>query len=104
MLDGIPLVGLTAPGLLGIAILLMFTGRLVPRATLKDKADECEKWRLAYEAEREARATSDAQTVELLEGVKANHAIIAALFEAIQLVDTIQKVNAAGGKNALPDT
>lgn len=105
MIEGIPIVGLTAPTLLGITVLLLLTGRLVPRVTLKDKADECEKWRLAYIAEREARATSDAQTVELLEGVKANHAVISALFETIQLVDTIKNVNAnAGGDDALPKT
>ena len=105
MFEGIPLIGLTAPTLLGIAVLLMFTGRLVPRVTLQDKIAECDKWREAYEAERLARATSEAQTSELLEGIKANHDIITALFETIQLVDTIQKVNThAGGDDALPKT
>lgn len=108
MFEGIPIVGLTPAALLGITVLLLLTGRLVPRIALKDKTEEAERWRLAYEAEREARATSDTHTTELLEGVKTSHAIITALFEAAQLVDTIQEINKksrAGGENApLPKT
>lgn len=84
MFEGIPLVGLTAPTLLGIAVLLLFTGRLVPRATLLDKAQEASDWKAAYEAEREARATSDQQTVELLEVSKTNHSVTVAMFELIR--------------------
>lgn len=80
MVEGLPLVGLTAPTLLGLTILLLLTGRIVPRATLMEKSEEAERWRKAYEAEREARATSDAQTAELLEVAKTTHNIIAALF------------------------
>lgn len=95
MIDGIPLIALTAPTLLGIAVLMLLTGRLVPRSTLTDKAAEAERWRLAYEAEREARSTSDAQTVELLEVAKTTHNIIAAMF------GTAHRVR-AGGAHASP--
>lgn len=83
MLDGIPIATLTAltpPALLGIAVLMLMLGRLVPRATLTDKIAEAEKWRLAYEAERKARVTSDAQTVELLELAKTTHSLLVAIF------------------------
>lgn len=80
MLDGIPFADLTAPGLLGITVILLLIGRLVPRSTLTDKADEAEKWRQAYVAERDARAASDAQKVELLELAKTTHSIIVAAF------------------------
>lgn len=80
MLDGIPIVGLTAPSLLGVAILLLLTGRLIPRSTWLDKAKEADQWRKAYEAEREARSTSDAQTAELLELAKTTHSFITAVF------------------------
>ena len=80
MLDGFPIADLTAPTLLGFAVLMLILGRLVPRSTYQDKLVEAEKWRLAYEAERKARATSDAQTVELLELAKTTHSIIVALF------------------------
>lgn len=80
MFEGIPLVGLTAPGLVGIAVVLLLTGRIVPRATLRDKAQEATEWRLAFEKEREIRLASDAQTVELLEVVKTTNRIVTALF------------------------
>lgn len=80
MVDGIPIADLTATTLLGIAVLLLLAGRIVPRATLQDKTKEAEQWRLAYEAEREARAASDSQSAELLELAKTTHAFIAAVF------------------------
>lgn len=63
---------------------MLFLGRLVPRSTLRDKADECENWRRAFEAEREARVTSNAQTAELLELAKTTHSIIVAVFSTIE--------------------
>lgn len=95
MLDGFPLVGLTSPTLLGIAILLIITGRLIPRQQYREKAAEAERWRLAYEAEREARSTSDAQTVQLLEFAKTNHSVITAVFESIR------ELKGSGGSNDL---
>lgn len=86
MLDGIPLVGLTAPTLLGIAILLILVGRIIPRPFYVEKVTEAERWRLAYEAEREARALSDAQTAELLEVAKTTHNIIVAVFHNSELI------------------
>lgn len=80
MLAGIPIADLTAPTLLGVAILLLLTGRIVPRATLRDKITESELWRQAYETERKAREESDAQTGELLEVAKTTHALITAVF------------------------
>lgn len=80
MLDGIPLADLTAPTLLGVTVLLMLLGRIVPRSTLKDKANEAEKWRLAYEAQRERSDTAVAQTAELLEVTKASHSVLVAMF------------------------
>lgn len=99
MFEGIPVVGLTAPGLLGIFVLLLFLGRIVPRSTLRDKQVESDQWREAYEAEREARASSDAQTVELLEVSKTTHAITVAMFDVIR--DAVSG-RQSGGSNALP--
>jgi hypothetical protein len=82
MFDGIPFADLTAPSLLGITVILLLLGKIVPRATLVDKAKEAEKWRLAYEAEKERATTSDAQTAELLEVAKTTHSIIYAVFGA----------------------
>ena len=82
MIEGLPIVGLTAPALLGISVLLLLMGKIVPRSTLVDKIKECEQWQQAYEAEREIRVTSDGQTVELLELAKTTNSIIFALFTA----------------------
>lgn len=72
MLDGISLIGLTPAGLLLIVVLMVVTGRLVPRSTLMDKAKEADQWHAAYEAERAAHAMSEAQTRELLEVAKTS--------------------------------
>lgn len=80
MLDGIPVGSLAPPALLGIVVLMILLGRLIPRYTYTQKAQEAERWRQAYEAERLARATSDAQTAQLLELAKTTHSIIVAMF------------------------
>lgn len=98
MLDGIPLSDLTAPTLLGIVVLMVLLGWLVPKAILKEKSVEAERWRLAYEAEREARNTSDAQTVELLELAKTTHNIIVAMF------GTAERMGQSGGAGVVPTT
>lgn len=83
MLDGVPLGDLSTPALLGLAILLLLTGRLIPWPTWRDKVDEANRWREAYENEREARQRSDSQTEELLELAKTTHSIIAAMFGSV---------------------
>lgn len=84
MFMGIPLVGLTAPALLGVFVLMVFGGYLIPRRYLNDKITECERWRQAYEVEREARATSNKQSIELLEFAKTNHSLITAIFTNLE--------------------
>lgn len=86
MLDGIPLAALSAPTILGLAIVMLFTGKLWTNPAYQEKAKEAERWRLAYEAEREARKTSDEQTTELLEVTKATHAFITAVFHTGQQI------------------
>lgn len=83
MIDSIPLIGLSAPTLLGVAIALLLTGKIVPRATLMDRQKEMERWREAYEREREARAVLERQTEELTELAKTTHAIIVAMFQSV---------------------
>lgn len=85
MLEGIPVATLTPSALLGIFVLMMFLGKVVPRSTLQDKIDESNNWRKAYEAEREARATSDAQSIHMLEELtKTTDKIVADLFGAAE--------------------
>ena len=81
MLDGISVIGLTPAGLLLATVVLILTGRLVPRRIFQDKVEECERWRLAYEAERTARSLSDSQTRELLEVARTGQHLMSAVFQ-----------------------
>jgi hypothetical protein len=97
MIDGIPINDLTAPSLLGIAIVLILLGWLVPRSTLKDKKEESEKWQQAYEAERKARSLSDAQTAELLELARTSKHLLESFFGENERVPLY-----GGGRHAAP--
>lgn len=79
VINGIPLFGLTAPALLAIAVLLVLTGRIVPRRLYLDKMREAEQWKEAFETEREARLVSDYQTTQLLNATEVNKEILIAL-------------------------
>ena len=84
MFEGIPVADLSTAGLLGLAILLLLLGRIIPRSTLQDKIEECNRWREAYEKERDARALADAQTSELLEMAKTTNAVMRSIFSVLK--------------------
>ena len=86
MIENIPLVGLSAPAMLGVLIMMLFTGKLWTNSAYQEKKEEAERWRLAYEAEREARKESDSQTVELLEVTKTTQGFIEAVFRSSELI------------------
>jgi hypothetical protein len=96
MFEGIPVAALTPSALLGIFVLMLFFGKIVPRAILQDKIEECNNWRQTAEAEREARATSDAQTRELLELAKTTNKLVQDMFGAAA------RIRESGEANALP--
>lgn len=81
ILQGITVGQLTPSILLGITVLMLLRGYLVPRATLQDKQKEADSWRTAYELERAARNTADAQNRELLEVAKASAGFLKAVSE-----------------------
>lgn len=85
MIDGIPITDLTAPTLLGIGILLVMFGRLVPWWFYKAKVEEAEKWRMAFEAEKEARINTVAQTQKLIDVTEDIHSIVVAVFRGAEL-------------------
>lgn len=68
--------------LVGVGVLFIITGLLVPRYLYKEKAREAERWRQAYELEREARTAAVEQTSDLLEMARTNNAIQSALFDS----------------------
>lgn len=95
ILDGIPS-DVTPWSIVGLIVLLVLTGRLVPRVNLRDKTREADQWREAYEKEHEARAISDRQTAELLEVTKTTNSIIVATFGQNGVV------RQSGGPDATP--
>lgn len=80
MFEGIPIETLTVRGLLGLGVLMLMFGYLVPRWVYKDKAEESTRWQLAFEKQRERADKSDAQVEQMLEQGKTTHALITAIF------------------------
>ncbi len=54
-------------GLLVLVVLLILTGRLVPRSTLVDMREERDTWRAAHSESEAARQAEREQVTELLE-------------------------------------
>lgn len=78
---GIPFQSLTPSVLLGIAVLLLLLGKIVPRSTYLDKAEEAERWRKAYETERESNELRDEMAKEHLDVSRTTLAFIKAVFQ-----------------------
>lgn len=86
MLDGISIIGLTPAGLLLVAVLMVLTGRLIPKSMYQEKVNESDRWRQAYEAERAAHSLSDSQTRELLEMARTGSHLMSAVFETTEQI------------------
>lgn len=86
MLDGISIIGLTPPGLLLLVVVMILTGRLVPRFLYMEKVKEAAMWRAAYEVAEAARAASDAQTRELLEVAKTSAKFLEAVHASSEMI------------------
>lgn len=84
MIDGIPILSLTPSVLLGIAVLMIFLGKLWTNKAYQEKVKEAERWRLAYEAEAKRATIADAQSAELLELAKATYSILDAAFSSVE--------------------
>jgi len=78
-LAGIPLNGLTAPALLGLAILLLLLGKLIPRRTYEDLKDDRDRWREAHDKSESARKELLGTLDELLEHARTTESFIRSL-------------------------
>ena len=83
-MDGISVGSLTPAALLGLAVLLLLLGKIVPRRTLEDTQATAERWRQAYETEREARLVSDLQNRELMEIAKTTQSMLTSIYQATE--------------------
>lgn len=81
MIDGIPIAELTERGVLLIVVLLILTGRLVPRSSLKDERQDTERWRVAHEVSETARAAQSEQIRELLTQSEMTVALLKSITE-----------------------
>jgi hypothetical protein len=65
--------------LLTLVVLLVLTGRLVPRSTLTDMRDERDMWRAAHTTSEAARQKALDQTEELLETARLGNQLLNSL-------------------------
>jgi len=77
MLEGVPVLGLTAPALLLLAVLMIFRGTLVPRREVDSKDRE-----IAYL--REAGVEKDKTIADFKEAIDTSNAMIAAMVQVAQ--------------------
>ncbi|MFJ1648030.1 hypothetical protein [Streptomyces sp. NPDC088258] len=68
-----------AVALLAIVVLMVLTGRLVPRRTYDDLKEERNTWRAAHTTSEEARRLERDQTQELLELSRTADRVLTAL-------------------------
>jgi len=60
-MDGLPVLDYTPEGLLGLVVLLILFGRLVPYTVVKAKDAEIASWKAAFQNEQTAHAETIAQ-------------------------------------------
>lgn len=94
VLSSIPpelLTGGGAAGIVVLAVLMVLTGRLVPRAVHEETRADRDAWRKAYDDVKQAHGDSEAarriqasQLDELLESAKASEKIMTAMQQTLQ--------------------
>lgn len=81
--DGFPILEWTPEALLGVGILLILLGKLLPRRTVNDLLNEVradrDEWRQAHATSEQARGEMAAQVDELLEHARTTDAFIRSL-------------------------
>lgn len=95
-IPSIPVGDLTPWTLIGIVVLLVLTGRLMPRSLVEDMMDSKDRqirdWKAAYKNEREARSLWAEHTTKLTEGQEL----------IVDVVQAIRKVVQPGGERPDP--
>lgn len=78
----IPIGTLTPAGLLAIVVLLIASGRLVPRRTMEDTIHDRNEWRTAHRISEQSRAEQSEMIKELLEHARTTDAFIRSVTNA----------------------
>jgi hypothetical protein len=67
------------PSLLALTVILILTGRLVPRKNLKDMERDRDLWREAYNVSEQSRRLEAEHTGQLLEAARASAMVLRSL-------------------------
>lgn len=76
---GVSLDNLTPAALLGLAVLLLLMGRLIPRRTYDDLKTDRDHWQQAHADSEKARAEMAAVLEDLLETSRTTEALLQSL-------------------------
>jgi hypothetical protein len=89
------------PSLIAAAVLMVLTGRLVPRRVMQDAIKDRDEWRAAYMASEQARHLEASHTGELLEAARTSVAVLQALTPGSTAVNA-NGIPTEAGRNAIP--
>lgn len=88
LVNALPVGTMGATGLLTVVVLLIIRGNLIPRNTyeerMKDKDDQVEYYREAYETERERNSELAGMVGTLVEAGKTTEYVMTSLHQASQ--------------------
>lgn len=91
-IGGFTIADLAPATLLGLAVVFVLLGWLVPKATVKDLKEDRDTWKQAFYTERDLRIKSDEQSEKMLEGNKTMLSVLNAIFHNTeQLIETGEK-------------
>lgn len=79
IIEGLTFDTLAPSALAGLCVLLILTGRLVPRRTVEDITHDRDEWRAAHRISEAARAEAASQVEELLEHARTTDAFMRSL-------------------------
>lgn len=85
MIEGIPVVGLSAPTILLFVVILVLRGQLIPRRTYDDIKEDRDQWRDNCRQSEAARTMQDQQILELLEQSRTSTGLLQALAAAARV-------------------
>ncbi|GGU61812.1 hypothetical protein [Streptomyces lavendofoliae] len=76
---GLPVAAAGPTTLIALVVMLILTGRLVPRRTLDDMREERDTWRAAHSESEKARQAEREQVGELLEMARLGNQVLNSL-------------------------
>jgi hypothetical protein len=85
VIEGIPLVGLSAPAILLLVVVLILRGQLIPRRTYDDIKEDRDQWRDNCRQSEAARSMQDQQILELIEQSRTSTGLLQSIAAAARV-------------------